>query len=86
MNPTNPLLPFVTTIQGILGGLGLAIATCFLIWGAYQYMSASGNPRAMEKGKAAMVGAMAGYGIVIGANVVTTLISTAVIAAGGTGH
>jgi len=83
VNGANPILPFVQNIQGILAGLGLAIATCFLIWGAYQYMSASGNPRAMEKGKAAMVGALSGYGIVIGANVITTLISTAVTAAGG---
>lgn len=85
MNGTNPILPFVQNIQGVLAGIGLAVATCFLIWGAYQYMSASGNPRAMEKGKAAMVGALAGYGIVIGANVITTLVATAVTAAGG-GH
>jgi hypothetical protein len=83
---TNPLQPFVTNIQGVLSGVGLAVATCFLIWGAYQYMAASGNPRAMERGKSSMIGALAGYAIVIGANVITTLIQTAVTAAGGTGH
>lgn len=73
----NPIEPFVQSILGLMTGVGITVGTIFLVWGAYQYMAASGNPRQMERGKASMLGALAGLAIVLGANTVIGIVQTA---------
>ena len=80
---TGTLAPFVTNIENILTGIVLGVATIFLILGAFQYMAAMGNQRGVERGKTAMIAALAGYAIVVGVKVITTIIDAAVKAAGG---
>ena len=46
-------------VAGILAGL----ATLFLTIGGIRYLVASGNPRALEEGKAAIRSALIGYGL-----------------------
>ena len=60
-------------------GLGVAVtvAAFFLMWGAFQYMSAGGSPRQMESGKAAMFNAIAGLAIVLSARVIAGMIQSA---------
>ena len=60
-------------------GLGVAVtvAAFFLMWGAFMYMSASGSPRQMETGKAAMINALAGLAIVLSARVIAGMIQSA---------
>jgi len=60
-------------------GLGVAVtvAAFFLMWGAFIYMSAGGNPHQMERGKSAMVNAIAGLAIVLSARVIAGMIQSA---------
>ena len=58
-------------------GVGVAVSAFFVMWGAFLYMSASGSPAQMEKGKAAIVNALAGLAIVLMARVIAGLIQDA---------
>jgi hypothetical protein len=75
---TNPLAQWLTTVQADVSGIGLLMATIFLVIGAYRYMAANGNPRQMEQGKSAMAAALIGYAVVIGANALLGIITSAV--------
>ena len=57
--------------MGILLGIVGAVGVSFFIYGAYLYLTASGAPHQMERGKSAMMTALAGivlamvdYGVV----------------------
>ena len=63
--------------------VGVSVAAFFLMWGAFIYMSAGGSPRQMESGKAAMVNALMGLGIVLTARVIADLIRSSI--GGGAG-
>ncbi|MHB8618640.1 MAG: pilin [Chloroflexota bacterium] len=58
-------------------GIAVAGAAFFLMAGAFIYMTAAGNPRQMEKGKSAMVNAIAGLVLVFSARAIATLIQNA---------
>jgi hypothetical protein len=60
-------------------GLGVAVAVSafFVMWGAFMYMSAGGSPHQMERGKAAIVNALAGLAIVLMARVIAAMIQSA---------
>ncbi len=60
-------------------GLGVAVTVSafFLMWGAFMYMSAAGSPHQMEKGKSAMVNAIAGLAIVLSARIIAGMIQSA---------
>ena len=49
------------------------MAAFFLLWGAFVYMSAAGNPRQMERGKEAMVNALFGLIIALSARTIAAL-------------
>ena len=61
-----------TNLLTIGTAVGVAVAAAFIMFGAYQYMSAGGNPRQMEHGKAAMVNAVIGLVIVVAASLIAT--------------
>jgi hypothetical protein len=60
-------------------GLGVAVAVSafFVMWGAFMYMSAGGSPHQMERGKAAIVNALAGLAIVLLARVIAGMVQSA---------
>ncbi|MGD9893045.1 MAG: pilin [Dehalococcoidia bacterium] len=58
-------------------GVGVTVAAFFLMWGAFVYMSAGGSPHQMERGKSAMVNALAGLAIVLSARVIAGMIESA---------
>src|SRR5258707_8469668 len=68
---------FFTAVVGVGTGVGVTIATFFILWGAYQYMTAEGNVRRMERGKTAIVNALIGLGIVIMANIIAVAVQSA---------
>lgn len=68
---------FFTAVVGVGTGVGVTIATFFILWGAYHYMTAEGNVRRMERGKTAIVNALIGLGIVIIANIVAAAVQSA---------
>ncbi len=67
-----------TNLLNIGLGVGVTVAAFFLMWGAFLYMSAGGNPHHMERGKSAMVNALAGLAIVLTARVVAGMIKSAI--------
>ena len=67
-----------TNLLNIGLGVGVTVAAFFLMWGAFLYMSAWGNPHHMERGKSAMVNALAGLAIVLTARVVAGMIKSAI--------
>jgi hypothetical protein len=71
-----------TNLLNIGLGVGVTVAAFFLMWGAFLYMSASGNPHHMERGKSAMVNALAGLAIVLSARIIAGVIKSAM----GSGH
>ena len=66
-----------TNLLNIGLGVAVTIASFFIMWGAYLYMSAGGSPHQMERGKSAMVNAIAGLAIVLSARVVAGMIQSA---------
>src|SRR5215204_3373177 len=66
-----------TSLLNVGVGVGVTVAAFFLMWGAFMYMSASGSPRQMETGKAAMINALAGLAIVLSARVIAGMIQSA---------
>ena len=65
-----------TNLLNIGLGVGVTVAAFFLMWGAFIYMSAAGNPHQMERGKSTMVNALAGLAIVLSARVLAGLIQS----------
>src|SRR5436190_6580287 len=53
----------IDSIRNWVAGVLAALATLFLTIGGIRYLVASGNPRAVEEGKAAIRSALIGYGL-----------------------
>ena len=66
-----------TNLLNIGVGVGVTVAAFFLMWGAFVYMSAGGSPHQMERGKSAMVNALAGLAIALSARVIAGMIQSA---------
>ena len=71
-----------TSLLNIGLGVAVTVAAFFLMWGAFMYMSAGGSPHQMERGKTAMLNALAGLAIVLSARVIAVMIQSALGAAG----
>ncbi len=50
----------ISNLVGILLGVVGAVGVGFFIYGAYMYLTASGAPNQMERGKSAMMNAVVG--------------------------
>lgn len=78
-------MPDTTAIQNVFTALlnaatsiGLAAAALFLAWAGFLYMTASGSPRRMETAKDAAFAAVGGLALVLLANTIAKLISSAI--------
>ena len=60
--------------------IGLAAAAFFILVGGFQYMSASGNPMAMERAKSSLKNAAIGFAIVLLARTLAALIQSSITA------
>ena len=69
----------ISNLVGILLGMVGAVGVGFFIYGAYLYLSASGAPHQMEKGKSAMMTALAGIVLAMVAYGVVELVMGAVV-------
>lgn len=79
MNEINTLF---TNLLNIGTGVAVTVAAFFLMWGAFLYMSAGGSPHQMERGKGAMINALAGLAIVLSARVIAGMIQSALVTSG----
>ena len=55
----------IDSVRNWVAGLLVALATLFLTIGGARYLTANGNPRAVEEGKAAIKSAMIGYALAL---------------------
>ena len=69
----------ISNLVGILLGVVGAVGTGFFIYGAYLYLTASGAPHQMERGKSAMMTALAGIVLAMVAFGVVELVMDAVV-------
>ena len=69
----------ISNLVGILLGVVGAIGVGFFIYGAYMYLTASGAPNQMERGKSAMMTALAGIVLALVAYGVVELVMNAVV-------
>lgn len=72
-----------TNLLNIGAGVGLAVSSFFVMWGAFLYMSATGNPQQLERAKSAIVNALAGLVIVLLARAIAGMVQQAM--GGGAG-
>ena len=70
-----------TNLLNIGLGVAVTVAAFYLMIGAFIYMSAGGSPHQMERGKSAMLNALAGLAIVLAARVIAGMISSALAGA-----
>ena len=77
----NSLMDAINTLFNNLLNIGLGVAVTvaafYLMVGAFLYMSASGSPHQMERGKAAILNALAGLAVVLAAKVIAGMIQSA---------
>ncbi|MXY44859.1 MAG: hypothetical protein F4Y50_12535 [Dehalococcoidia bacterium] len=73
------LVQTISNIVGILLGLVGAVGVGFFIYGAYLYLTASGAPHQMERGKSAMMTALAGIVLAMVAYGIVALVIGAVV-------
>ena len=69
----------ISNLVGILLGLVGAVGAGFFIYGAYLYLTASGAPHQMERGKSAMLTAIAGIVLALVAYGIVGLVVNAVV-------
>ena len=73
------LVQTISNLVGILLGVVGAIGVGFFIYGSYLYLTASGAPHQMERGKSAMMTALAGIVLAMVAFGVVELVMDAVV-------
>ena len=69
----------ISNLVGILLGIVGAVGVGFFVYGAYMYLTASGAPHQMERGKSAMMTALAGIILAMVAYGVVELVMDAVV-------
>ena len=69
----------ISNLVGILLGIVGVVGVGFFIYGAYLYLTASGSPHQMERGKSAMMTALAGIVLALVAYGVVELVIDAVV-------
>jgi hypothetical protein len=66
-NSNNPLFKSLTFIANILMGAGAIAVTIGFMWAGYLYLTASGDPKELEKAKGAIRNAIVGAILIFGA-------------------
>ena len=69
----------ISNLVAILLGLVGVVGVGYFIYGAYLYLTASGAPNQMERGKSAMMTALAGVALALVAYGVVELVINAVV-------
>ena len=67
---------FIRSIITVFAGLAGLIATGFLVAGGFIYITSSGNPEHLDRGKRTITYSLIGLAIVIGAFVISQIVTT----------
>jgi len=67
---------FIRSIITVFAGLAGLVATGFLVAGGFTYITSSGNPEHLDRGKRTITYSLIGLAIVIGAFVISNIVTT----------
>lgn len=74
---------FIQSIIQIFVTLAGLVATAFLVWGGFRYMTSSGNPEALDGAKKTVMFSAIGLAIVLGAYVLSNIVTQVATSAFG---
>ena len=66
---------FIKNVIGILVKLAGLVAAGFFVWGGFGYITSSGNPETLDRSKKTILYSAVGLAIVLGAFVLTNIVS-----------
>lgn len=75
---------FIKNIIGILVKLAGLVAAGFFVWGGFGYITSSGNPESLDRSKKTILYSAIGLAVVLGAFVLTNVVSDVATGAFGT--
>ncbi len=77
---------FIESVIQVMITIAGLISVGFFIWGGYGYMTSSGNPEKLDQSKKTVIYSAFGLAIVLGAFVLSSIVTQLATAAFGTGH
>lgn len=77
---------FIESVIQVLITLSGFVAAGFIVWGGVGYITSSGNPEALEKSKKTILYSAIGLTLVLGAYVVSNIVSQLATSAFGSGQ
>ncbi len=77
---------FIQSIIQILVTLSGLVATGFFVWGGVGYITSSGNPESLDRSKKTILYSSIGLAIVLGAFVISNIVTQVATGAFGTAH
>lgn len=66
---------FIENVIQVLVTLSGLVAVAFIVWGGIGYITSSGNPEALEKSKKTILYSVIGLTLVLGAFVISNIVS-----------
>ena len=77
---------FIQSVIQVMITLAGLIAVGFFIWGGFGYITSSGNPEKLDQSKKTVLYSAFGLAIVLGAFVLSSIVTQLATAAFGAGH
>ncbi len=77
---------FIQSVIAILVTLSALVATGFFVWGGFSYITSTGNPESLDRSKKTIFYSAIGLAIVLGAFVISNIVTQVATGAFGTGH
>ncbi len=77
---------FIQSVIQVLITLAGVVSVGFFVWGGFGYITSSGNPESLDKSKKTIQYSAIGLAIVLGAFVLSSVVTQLAISAFGSGH
>lgn len=77
---------FIQNVIQIFVTLAGAVAAGFFVWGGFRYITSSGNPEALDGAKKTIMYSAVGLAVVLGAFVISNIVSQVAGSAFGSGQ
>ena len=77
---------FIESVVQVLITLAGAVSVGFFVWGGYGYITSSGNPEKLDQSKNTIKYSAIGLAIVLGAFVLSSIVTQLATTAFGAGH
>jgi predicted small integral membrane protein len=77
---------FIQSVIQVMIALAGAVSVGFFVWGGFGYITSSGNPEKLDQSKKTILYSAIGLAIVLGAFVLSSIVTQLATAAFGAGH